>query len=43
MSARELEVNVEVARSTLNKALKDLVDAHQIVRIGAGRSTRYVP
>ena len=43
LSARELEANVEVARSTLNKALKDLVDAQQIVRIGAGRSTRYVP
>ena len=41
LSARELETKIDAARSTLNKALKELVDTQQIVRIGAGRSTRY--
>lgn len=42
LSARELEEKTEVARSTLNKALKELVDAQRIVKMGAGRSTRYM-
>lgn len=42
LSARELEAKTGAARSTLNKALKELVDAQQIARQGAGRSTRYV-
>lgn len=40
-SAKELQGKVNIARSTLNKALKELVDSKQIIRIGDGRSTRY--
>ncbi len=41
LSAKELEAKTTAARSTVNKALKELLDSQQIVRTGAGRSTRY--
>ena len=41
LSARELVEKIDAARSTLNKTLKALVDARQIIKTGAGRSTRY--
>lgn len=43
LSAKELEEKTNAARSTLNKALKELVDAEQIVKNGAGRNTSYSP
>ena len=41
LSARELVEKIDAARSTLNKTLKALVVARQIIKTGAGRSTRY--
>ena len=41
LSARELVEKIDAARSTLNKTLKALVDARQIIKTVAGRSTRY--
>ncbi|MDO5530664.1 RNA-binding domain-containing protein [Sutterella sp.] len=43
LSPKELQGKVNVPRSTLNKALKELVDSKMILRTGAGRSTCYIP
>lgn len=43
LTPRELELKTEVPRSTLNKALRELVESQRIMRLGAGRSTRYAP
>ena len=43
LGARKLEEKTNAARSSLNKALRELVEAKRIVRVGNGRSTRYMP
>ena len=42
-SAGELATKTNVARSSLNKTLKELVEAKRVVRVRNGRSTRYMP
>ena len=43
LGAGKLETKTNAARSSLNKALRELVEAKRIVRVGNGRSTLYMP